>query len=77
MTLERCPFCNGEAVFNTTDVEMCEWSALISFTLACSACGAKAGHSNGHISITLNQDGSLDIWKDQQNISVVAWNQRV
>lgn len=77
MTLKTCPFCGSEAIFQTTDVERSGLGALISFTLSCSECGARTRDCNGHISISINVDGGLDIWKDQQDMAVIAWNRRV
>ena len=75
--LKPCPFCGEKAQFEqrgygTTDLA----SVRLGFSVRCKKCGAYAPHADGHISINLSVTGELNIWEDDRNKAIEAWNRR-
>lgn len=76
--LKPCPFCGGEAEFDqtaygrTTDHS----SVSLQFEIRCKKCGATAPNAYGYISINLSSNGELNIWHDDKNPAIDAWNRR-
>lgn len=75
--LETCPFCGGKAKFiqsayGTTERE----SARLSFKIVCEDCGASYPYACGYIAMNLSSDGNINIWHDERESAIAAWNRR-
>lgn len=76
--LKPCPFCGGKAsiqqtAYGTTDNASCR----LSFAIRCTKCDATAPNASGYVAINLMSDGSLNLWNDDREKAVKAWNRRV
>ena len=75
--LKPCPFCGGGAEFRQTAFGTAEGNSVkLTFRVECKKCSATAPKSNGRVSINFRSDGLLNIWQDDREQAVKAWNRR-
>lgn len=74
--LEKCPFCGGEAIFNTTS-EFTKSSELgFHFKIKCTRCGITAPFE-GKVSLTLEEGGTVRYTEDNRFELANKWNTRI
>lgn len=73
--LEKCPFCNGEAIFHTTSefTKSCEQGFC--FKIKCTRCGVTYP-CEGKVSVTLEESGTLRYIEDNRLELADKWNNR-
>ena len=75
--LKPCPFRGSKAKIEQTAYgTMDNASCKLSFAIRCIECGATAPNASGYIAINLMSDGSLNLWNDDREKAVKAWNRR-
>lgn len=75
--LKSCPFCGGEAYFKQTACGTVDNSSVkLQFSICCKKCDAHAPNAYGYIAINLSPDGELNIWHNDKNSAIDAWNRR-
>lgn len=75
--LKPCPFCGGEAIISQTASGMMEMaSCQLSFSIQCIKCRATAPGADGYVAVNLARDGLLNIWHDDREKAIKAWNRR-
>ncbi|MCC8157259.1 MAG: Lar family restriction alleviation protein [Oscillospiraceae bacterium] len=73
--LSPCPFCGSKAVFSTVSAETAAMNLRLGFSIKCSKCGVTMPGKNV-VEMTLSQDGSLNIYKDEREAAAEIWNGR-
>ena len=76
--LKPCPFCGSRAIakarsygtYNTSD------ALLIRFEIRCEKCNAMRDGTYGEIYICLSDTGELDVFRDDRENAIAAWNRR-
>lgn len=75
--LKPCPFCGGEAIVEQTAYGTADRSSVrLQFAIRCKKCGASAPNAYGHIAMNLSANGEFNIWHDDRNPAIAAWNRR-
>lgn len=74
--LDKCPFCGGEAIFNTTS-EFTKASELgFHFKIKCTRCNITFP-MEGKVSVTLEENGTLRYTEDNRLELASKWNSRI
>lgn len=77
MEIKPCPFCGNDAkIVQTGYGTESPNSAKLSFRIECVKCSATAPEASGYISINLSNSGRLNIWHDDRESAIEAWNRR-
>lgn len=74
--LKPCPFCGGDAIYETLSFGSNSRSVKIDFHIRCSTCYATHPETRGEISAKMYDDGDLNIYKDDRLATADAWNRR-
>lgn len=75
--LKPCPFCGGEANVEQTACGKRDLSSVeLRFAICCKKCGASAPNANGYIAMNLSSNGEFNVWHDDRNPAIAAWNRR-
>ena len=76
--LKPCPFCGGKAKIEEISCGTeSQNSVRLSFWIHCVKCRATAPGASGHISINLSHSGELNLWHDDRESAIGAWNRRM
>ena len=76
--LKPCPFCGGVAkfciveVYTTYDYR----TRGNSFSICCRKCGAATPKTDYSLELRMNDEGEIEITKDERLSAIKAWNQR-
>lgn len=73
--LRACPFCRGKAVFRTVSNRWDNYSVGFKFTIECNDCGIELPNTY-NVRFSLNDDGEINILKDQRGDAIRMWNVR-
>ena len=73
--LDKCPFCGGEAIFNTISVFTKGSEQGFCFKIKCTRCGI-AFPLEGKVSLTLEEGGALRYIEDNRLELANKWNTR-
>lgn len=69
--LKACPFCGGEAKFETKEAE---WTLAFPVEIVCTHCRSKSRLA--HVKVLLSDDNGLYLATDEQEQIVEMWNNR-
>ena len=73
--LRDCPFCGGNAIFETRSTMASYGNSGITFTVKCSKCGVEAPVQHvPEIKIKLWEDGQIQVVEDDRVYAANAWN---
>jgi len=73
--LEKCPFCDGEAIFYITSTYTKVREHGFGFKIKCTRCGIDYPRA-GNVSVTLEESGTLRYIEDNRLELATKWNTR-
>ena len=73
--LDKCPFCGGEAIFDTTSKFKTGLEEGFCFKIKCSVCNI-GFPIEGKVSLTLEDNGTLRFTEDNRYELASKWNDR-
>lgn len=74
--LKPCPFCGGKAKFVTISNNSNHLTVGFDFGIECEKCGVGTP-KHYSLSLTLGESGAVVPFRDERDIAVNEWNQRI
>ena len=74
--LEKCPFCGGEAIFNTTSIFSKSSEVGFYYKIKCTRCGITYP-VEGKVSLILDENGIVRYTEDNRLELASKWNSRI
>lgn len=74
--LDKCPFCSGKAIFQTTGLCTKPSELGFHFKIKCARCGITFP-TEGNVSLTLEESGTVRYTEDNRLELASKWNSRI
>lgn len=74
--LDKCPFCGGEAIFQTIGLFTKSSELGFHFKIKCTRCGITFP-TEGNVSLTLEESGTVRYTEDNRLELASKWNSRI